>query len=138
MRYKILKIIFLVWVVLWAWFVIRDLFLKANIHDYRFLFGRSLEGKHSYVTGDRLYEFLTFSAAQLPPGSSYSFVGLEPESIENRRAVYYLYPNLEKEDPDYILVYDSPGFKKEKYDLAIKLDESRYIFKKKEGAKVWN
>ena len=129
MRYKFLKIALLVWVALWIWFVVRDLFLKDNINSYRILFARPLEGKHSYVTGDRLYEFLAFSAAHLPPGFSYNFAGLEPDSIESRRAVYYLYPGLEKEGPDYILVYDRPGFKKEGYDLMIKLDGSRYILK---------
>ncbi len=133
MRYKLLKIAFLVWVVLWVWFVLRDLFLKDNINNYRLLFTRSLEGKHSYVMGDRLYEFLTFSAGKLPAGASYSFAGLEPGSIENIRAVYYLYPLIEKEDPEYILVYDRPGFEREGYVPKAKMDESRYILKKRKG-----
>ncbi len=131
MRYKFLKIVFIVWVVLWVWFVIRDLFLKDNINSYRVLITRSLEGKHSYVTGDRLYEFLAFSTGKLPAGTSYNFVGFEPDSLENRRAVYYLYPLVQKKDPEYVLVYDRPGFEREGYILASKMDESRYILKRK-------
>ena len=138
MKYRILKITFLVWVALWVWFVVRDLFLKDNINSYRVLLTRSLEGKHSYVTGDRLYEFLTFSAGKIPAGASYDFVGFAPESLENRRAVYYLYPLIEKEKPDYILVYDRPGFEEEGYALTAKMDESRYILKRKKGVSSWN
>lgn len=138
MKYKILKIAFLVWMILWIWFVIRDLFLKDNINSYRVLITRSLEGKHSYVTGDRLYEFLAFSTGSLPAGASYNFTGIEPDSIENRRAVYYLYPLIQQENPDYILVYGRPGFEEEGYALAAKMDESRYILKRKEGIRAWN
>lgn len=129
---------FLVWVVLWIWFVVRDLFLKDNIDSYRVLLTRSLEGKRSYVTGDRLYEFLKFTAGKLPKEVFYNFIGLTPDSIENRRAVYYLYPLIEKEKPDYILVYDRPGFEEEGYALAAKMDESRYILKRKKGVSSWN
>lgn len=132
MKYKLLKIVFLVWTVLWVWFVLRELFVKDNINSYRLLFTRSLEGKHSYVMGDRLYEFLTFSAGKLPAGASYGFAGLEPGSIEIIRAVYYLYPLVEKKDPEYILVYSQPGFEREGYVLSSKMDESRYILKRKE------
>ena len=123
---------------MWVWFVVRDLFLKDNINSYRVLITRSLEGKHSYVTGDRLYEFLIFSSGKIPAGASYDFVGFAPESLENRRAVYYLYPRIQKESPEYILVYDQPGFEREGYALVSLMDESRYIIKRKEGAKPWN
>ena len=131
MRYKLFKMVFLVWIILWAWFLIRDLLLKDNLNDYRNLFARSsLEGKHSYVTGDRLYEFIIFCASNMPPGSSYKFAGLEEESIENRRAVYYLYPMIEKKDAEYILIYDRPGTAAKGYSMLKKLDDSRYILKK--------
>ena len=117
--------------ILWAWFVVRDLLLKDNLNDYRNLFARSsLEGKHSYVTGDRLYGFITFCAKTMPSGSSYKFAGLEEESIENRRAIYFLYPSIEKNDAEYILVYDRPGTAVKGYSMIKKLDDSRYILKK--------
>lgn len=134
MKNNILKIAFLVWVILWIWFVVRDLFLKDNMNSYRVLITRSLEGKHSYVTGDRLYEFLQFSSGKLPAHVSYNIVGFEPESLENRRAVYYMYPLIEKDDPDYILVYDKPGFEKAGYVMDSKMDGSRYILKRNGGA----
>jgi hypothetical protein len=132
-KHKLLKVAFLVWTVLWVWFVVRDLFLKDNFNSYRILLARSLDGKHSYVTGDRLYELLKFASGKIPAGSSYNFAGLEQDSIENKRAIYYLYPLIEKEDPEYILVYDKPGFEKKGYVLMEKMDESRYILRRKGG-----
>ncbi|MCX5686367.1 MAG: hypothetical protein NTW09_02745 [Candidatus Omnitrophica bacterium] len=116
MKNNIFKIAFAVWVVLWAWFLVRELFVKDNIDTYRALLQRSLEGKRSYVTGDKLYEFLMFCKGKMPDHSSYKIVGLEDGSIEKRRAVYYLYPHLESNEPAYIL------------------DTQKYILKKNDGA----
>jgi len=115
MKNNIFKIALLVWIVLWAWFIVRDLFVKDNIETYKVLITRDLDGKRSYVTGDKLYEFLKFCRNNMPDGSSYKTVGLEEGSIEKRRAVYYLYPNLESSEPEYIL------------------DAQKYILKKNDG-----
>ena len=120
MKNNIFKIAFAVWVVLWAWFLVRELFVKDNIDTYRALLQRPLEGKRSYVTGDRLYEFLMSCKSEMPEGASYKIVGLEDGSIEKRRAVYYLYPHLESNGAGYIL------------------DAQKYILKKNDGAKNWN
>ena len=88
MKNNIFKIAFGVWVILWAWFLIRELFVKDNIDTYRALLQRSLEGKHSYVTGDRLNEFQTSCRNKMPEGSSYKIVGLEEGSLDKRRAAY--------------------------------------------------
>ncbi|MDP2913081.1 MAG: hypothetical protein Q8N91_03640, partial [Candidatus Omnitrophota bacterium] len=55
---KILYTILTVWTVLWLHFMMRELFLKGSTHDYKRLLGRDLDGKRSYITGDRLYEFI--------------------------------------------------------------------------------
>lgn len=130
MKDKILKIIFLVWVVLWVWFIIRGLFLKGEIKSYKALLSRSLEGKYSYVTGDRLYEFFMFCNKNIPENSRYSFMGLEKTGLDERRGVYYLYPRIEAKDPDYILVYGTSVAVPEGYHILIKLDDLRYILKK--------
>ncbi len=103
MKRNILKILFIVWVTLWGWFFIRELFLKNNIRDYRALLFRSLEGKHAYVTGDKLYEFLTYCKRNMPAGATYKIAGKEEGDLEYRRAVYYLYPNIRSDKPDFIV-----------------------------------
>ncbi len=105
MRYTILKIAFAVWVGLWLLFIARELFVKDNLRDYRTLATRTLEEKHAYVTGDRLYGFLKSCKENLPPRATYRLIGIEEGSIEKRRAVYYLYPLIESSDPDFILAY---------------------------------
>lgn len=130
MKYRILKILFLVWMILWLMFVARELFVKSNIADYRALLSRTLEGKRSYVTGDRLYDFLTFCRKNLPPDAAYELAGVEDGSIEKRRAVYYLYPALESRDPEFILFYDIAGPARGGYEKSASMDGSRYILKK--------
>jgi len=120
MKNNIFKMAFAVWIVLWAWFLVRELFVKDNIDTYGALLQRSLEGKRSYVTGDRLYGFLMSCKREMPEGSNYKITGLEDGSIEKRRAVYYLYPHLESSEPAYIL------------------DAQKYILKKNYGAYLWN
>ena len=78
-------------------------FVKNNIRDYKTLLTRTLEGKHAYVTGDRLYEFLTYCKTQMPERSAYNIIGMDEGALESRRAVYYLYPNVSSTDPNFII-----------------------------------
>lgn len=122
MRYRILKMLFAAWAAIWLYFIVRELFIKDNIAGYRALLGRSLEEKRSYVTGDALYSFINFCKANLPKGATYRIEGMEPGSIEMRRAVYYLYPLLEKSDPDYILEYAGAASARPGYSLVLVSD----------------
>jgi len=108
MRYNILKVFFITWVALWIGFFARELFVKKNINDYRALLSRTLEGKHAYVTGDKLYEFLVYCESKMPENSTYKITGLEEGDLESRRAVYYLYPRLRSADPDFVI--DAKGY----------------------------
>jgi hypothetical protein len=103
MKQTIIKILFIVWIALWFGFFARELFVKNNIRDYKALFGKTLEGKHAYVTGDALYGFLTYCKTKMPEGSSYKIVGMDDGALESRKAVYYLYPNVRSADPDFII-----------------------------------
>lgn len=100
---NMLKITLIIWIALWAVFFIRELVVKKNMRDYMTLFSRTLEGKHAYVTGDKLYAFLLSCKKTMPSGATYKMNGIEEGSIERRRAVYYLYPNVESVEPDYII-----------------------------------
>ena len=103
MKQTILKILFIVWVVLWIGFLARELFIKNNMRDYSALLSRTLEGKHAYVTGDRLYEFLVYCKKNMPAGMTYKLVGFDAVALESRRAAYYLYPNIQSQDPDFVI-----------------------------------
>lgn len=103
MKRNILKILLVVWIILWGWFFVRELFLKNNIRDYGALLFRSLEDKHAYVTGDRLYAFLADCKKRMPAGATYKIAGREEGDLEYRRAVYYLYPNIRSEKPDFMV-----------------------------------
>jgi hypothetical protein len=86
------------------------------------------------VTGDRLYDFIIFCINSIPADASYQIVGFTDDSVENRYAVYYLYPHLEKPDPDFILFFDYTGQPEaltSGYDRYASLDKDRYIMKKR-------
>ena len=103
MKSNILKIIFIVWVAMWIGFFARELFVKNNIRDYTALLSRTLEGKHAYVTGDKLYSFLVDCKKRMPPSATYKITGIEEGELDSRRAVYYLYPNVISSEPDFII-----------------------------------
>lgn len=124
------KIVFAVWIALWALFLIRPYIKKGLIEEYGELFSRSLEGKRAYVTGEGLYKFIQLCKDALPEGSSYEIAGLEKRPHDERRAIYYLYPHVNKPDPDYIFVYDKAGFSRGGYFLFMQFDNKRYILKK--------
>lgn len=130
MKKNILIALFLAWVVLWAFFTVRELVAKGQLKEYKALLALSLEGKYSRITGKELYELIALANNIMPPGSTYKLVGLEEGSLEKRRATYYLYPALEVEDPGYIIVYNMPGYKAEGYIELQKLDDVRVILKK--------
>lgn len=88
---------------MWIGFFARDLFVKNNIRDYKALLSRDLDGKHSYVTGDRLYAFIKDCRSRMTPSSTYKITGVEEGELDCRRAIYYLYPNVRAKEPDFII-----------------------------------
>jgi len=127
---NIVFILIIVWFVLWANFIVRDLFVKGYMKDYLILAKRNIEGKRSYTYGDKFYTFLKFAKDKLPLHSTYRFEGVEDLSLAYRRGVYYMYPSLENENPAYILVYEKPGYRRNGYSIKEKLDNARFILKR--------
>ena len=103
MKQTVVKILFIVWIALWIGFLARELFIKNNLRDYTALLSRTLEGKHAYVTGDKLYGFLAYCKKNMPDDATYKITGIDGGAIERRRAVYYLYPAVENSEPDFII-----------------------------------
>lgn len=124
------RIALAVWVVIWAVFLVRPAFKKDIIRDYSSLLKLSAEGKRAYVTGPRLYEFIVVCNQVMPKPSSYEIVGLEKDSLEHRRVKYYLYPNLEKADPEFILAYGIKDYERAGYGIFKILDLDRYILRR--------
>ena len=131
MKYRILRSAFAIWVVLWIFLLMREVFVKDGLHVYKTLACRSLEGKRAYVTGDSFYEFLVFCNDKLPEGAAYRWTKTDKPDHSRRRSTYYLYPHLEAEDAEFILVFNEPFSIRSDYEIFSKLDDTRYISKKK-------
>lgn len=128
---NIIRLIFAIWIVLWINFILRDLFRKGYFYDYKTLIKRDEEGRRSYVYGDYFYSFLKFVKEKLPQGATYKFMDEKDYSLDYRRTVYHLYPLLQSDNPDYILAYNLPDYQKSGYELFAKLDNNRFILRKK-------
>ncbi|MFA5085158.1 MAG: hypothetical protein WC482_02200 [Candidatus Omnitrophota bacterium] len=131
MKYKTLKLILAIWVILWISFLMREVFAKGGLRVYSALLNRSLDDKRSYVTGDNFYEFLVFCNDKLPEGAVYGWTKIDKADHARRRSTYYLYPHLEEEGADFLLVFNEPFSAGPGYELFAKLDDARYILKKK-------
>lgn len=131
MKKKILlRIILAVWVIIWALFLIRPYFKKGLGGEYITLLTLSDEGKRAFILGNELHRFINFCKGSIGQPSTYEFIGIEEDSIEGRRARYYLYPNVENKAPEFLLVYNTNGFSKEGYKLFKSLDSGNYILRK--------
>lgn len=128
---KIYVIFFIIWVVLWVNFIARNLTRKKYFENYKTLYSRDADGKRSYAYGPYLYEFLKFCKSSLPERSTYDIIGMIEASIDQRRSVYYLYPAMRAGKADYLLVFDKPGHVEPGYELFKKLDEGRFILKRR-------
>jgi len=133
MKTNIVKIILVVWTVLWVSFTVRELFRKGYYYDYKELMRRDLDGKRAYVTGDSFYQFIAFCNKKLPAGVPYSWRGVEDGSLAKRMATYYLYPHLEAEGAPFILAYNIRTAHENGQVLCARLDDTRAIFMREDG-----
>ena len=123
--------LFFLWCVLWLNFIARDLYKRGRLNDYKILARSDAEGKRAYTYGKRFYEFLKFVKESIPPDTFYDFVGIDNFSLQSRRGIYYLYPDIKTEHPAYILVYEKPGYTKDGFARYATLDNGRFILKRK-------
>lgn len=123
-------LIFFIWVIFVFNFILRDLFYKKYLQYYKVLLSRNSCGKRSYMYGDHLFEYLNFCKVNLPEHAEYEIIGIG-SSIDDKRAVYYLYPHLRSSQADYLLVFDSPDYKQDGYEIFTALDKRRFILKRK-------
>ncbi|MDD5438893.1 MAG: hypothetical protein PHS37_01750 [Candidatus Omnitrophica bacterium] len=127
---SIITVFFILWCVLWLNFIGRDLAKGHKAAEYAGLLSRDDEGKRKIVYGSELYDYLVFVRNNIPPGASYEMVGLEGDSLEYRRAAYYLYPLLPATNADYVLVYHTTTYARPGYARTAMLNEADYILRK--------
>ncbi|OGW75394.1 MAG: hypothetical protein A2Z72_03000 [Omnitrophica bacterium RBG_13_46_9] len=125
-----LEVIITVWIILWVNFMGRDLYRKKYLDEYRILVKCTSEEKRARTYGEHFYEFLRFAKTHVPGSASYGFAGVEDFSLASRRGIYYLYPCLKKQNPDYVLAYGIPGFEKDGFSVYARLDNTRFILKR--------
>jgi len=131
MRKKIIVRTFLaIWVFIWILFLGRSFYKENLAREYLTLLTLPAEGKQAYVLGDELRAFIKFCESSIAGPFTYNIIGLEGDSLDYRRARYYLYPNTDREEPDFLLVYKKIGFSKEGYKSFKTLDKDRYILRK--------
>ena len=126
----IVRVVFAIWIFIWLLFLIRPYFKKGLLKEYSTLLGSSLEEKRAFVTGKELYEFIKFCKDSIVPPSSYKIIGLEEEPLSYRRAAYYLYPDIDSPEPEFLLIYKKAGFAEKGYSIFKNLDSEKYILKK--------
>lgn len=123
--------IFAVWVTLWIIFLVRPYCKKGLIEEYRKLASLSADGRRAFVTGEDLYDYIKFCNSAMPQLSTYRIIGLEEKPLEERRSIYYLYPNTEAPLPEFILVYGVKNFTEKNYAMFKSLNSQKYILKKR-------
>ena len=120
------KIIFLAWVSIWLIFLARGL-AKGEARDYKNLFGKTLEEKRAYVTGEEFYQFIQFSKKVIPEDSNYKLEANYDETMDYFRFAYYMYPSLRNLDsPEYIVCYKTK-FSKKGYRKVASMASDKYI-----------
>ncbi len=95
------KIVFIIWVFLWIFFLARGL-VKGRFEKYKTLYSLNRDEKLAYILGKELNDFLRLCKEKIPASSTYDIVG-DLDEHDRFRFVYYLYPRLKSEQPDYIL-----------------------------------
>lgn len=130
MRPKLIfRIVFIAWVFIWLLFLVRGL-IKGEAKHYKNLFGRSLEEKRAYVTGEEFYRFILFCKEVIPEDSDCKVEAEYDDSMDYFRFAYYIYPSLRNLDnPEYIACYKMK-FSKGGYRKIASLNNDKYILKR--------
>jgi hypothetical protein len=125
-----IRLILVFWLVLWVNFIARDFYKKGYARDYSVLARSDARGKHAHTYGERLFALLEYAKGHLPDEARYALVGIKEFSLDSRRAIYYLYPHRKAEHPEYLIVFDRPGFTEAGYRLFAQLDTERFILER--------
>ena len=85
------KMIIVVWMVLWVFFLIRE-DKDGQYATIAKLYSSKGNEKTRVLYGEEFYDFLVFCRKEIPAGSSFETLGFKKFSIDTVRARYFLWP----------------------------------------------
>ena len=101
----VIRIVLIVWVVLWLIFLIRE----DKDDQYKmlgYLYSHGYNEKVGYIVGDKVNDLILYTGRDMAGGFTYDIKGFDKFSIDEVRARYYLWPYIRVyEEPDFIIVY---------------------------------
>ena len=105
---KVWKIVFIIWVTIWLLFLVRG-FAKGEFEKFKTLCFADRVAKLDYILGRELNVFLETCLKEMPTDTTFAFKS-DLEEHDRFRLIYYLYPRLESENPEYVLnIYTGTG-----------------------------
>ena len=107
----LLRLIIIVWIINWLFFLEVALLLKGGLKLYAEIIGKPVQEIRKLVYGPALVELLDYGKEVIPEGSTYKLAGIGEDELEYVQSIYYLYPLLKSPHP--------PG------SLSNRLDRSR-------------
>ena len=125
------RIIMAIWIIIWLLFFVRG-FIRVDYKIFKGTLGSSVDDKTAFSMTKDLYAFILYAKKKLPDDASYEFVynNLLLDPVENVRMIYYLYPRITKDNPQYVVVFEMPSYKKFGFTLSERFSEGSFILKK--------
>src|SRR5215471_11781134 len=115
-----------VWIILLAKAIVGD---RAGVHETLQLLWETPEARRRQSYGEELYEFSQLCRRTLPETARFEIVGLERGSQDHSRLVYLLYPRVLSEQPEYLLVYQSPLYGRPDSHRLASLGDGNFILR---------
>ncbi len=105
----VLKIIFTVWLILWALFLLRE-DKDGQYGSLAFMYAHDSNEGMRHLYGEGLYDLASYCAKNMREGSNYNMMGFGRFSIDEVRARYLLWPLRRVDrDADYIVMRGTAG-----------------------------
>jgi len=123
------------WVPVWVFFLVWPLRKDpARLLNTFSLIRADTEARRAVAYREEFLAFLRFCKDGLPAGSTFRLVGIDYESIDKVRAFYFLYPSLVTEHAQFILVYQTPGYRENNTQPYAFLNPGSFILRSTQPA----
>jgi hypothetical protein len=124
---KIMVVILAAWLFIWLFLSVRAGLGPSGLPaQFRFA-GLSFEERRRELYGREFCQFMVFCRQKLPGGSTFLFVGPDDQSVQRPRAYLELYPHLPCDRPDYLVVYQAPGYSPPNSSMYARFSPGNYI-----------
>jgi len=129
------RFILALWIPVWVFFLVWPLRKDPSRLVNAFTLIRAdTEARRADAYGEEFLAFLRFCKDRLPAGSTFRLVGIDYASIDKVRAFYLLYPSLATEHAQFILVYQSPGYREDNTQPYALLNPGSFILRSTQPA----